>query len=171
MTSLISQIIDLLIANYVGIFVLMTMEAASLPIPSEVVMPLAGYISSSGRLYLPLVIVIGTLGSLLGSLVDYLIGYKLGFPFLRKYGKYLMLNQKRLDEAVALFSKYGALIVLISRFVPVLRTVISFPAGIGKMPILKFLGVTSVGNLIWDTILAYVGYAYASSWQQVISVI
>jgi len=151
--------------------ILMLLESASLPVPSEVVMPLAGVLSRLGILNLYYAIFFGTVGSLIGSIIDYLIGYKLGYPFLERYGHYFLINKNRLDQVIYLFNKYGIIIVLIARFIPLIRTLISFPAGIGKMNVNKFLIITLIGNLSWNSILSILGYVYYEQWQFLISLL
>ncbi|TRM73156.1 DedA family protein, partial [Sulfolobus sp. B5] len=112
-------------SNYLILFILMLLEGMSLPIPSEVVMPLAGYLSSLGTLNLYLSILIGSLGSLMGSLIDYFIALKLGLPFLLRYGKYIKLNKDRLDYLNTFFAKHGNTSVFFARFLPAIRALIS----------------------------------------------
>lgn len=147
----------------------MLLEGMSLPIPSEVVMPLAGYLSSLGTLNLYLSILIGSLGSLMGSLIDYFIALKLGLPFLLRYGKYIKLNKDRLDYLNTFFAKHGNTSVFFARFLPAIRALISFPAGIAKMRLTYFILFTLSGHLVWDTVLAFIGYYFGSSWQPIVS--
>jgi len=169
--NLIDTLIQIFIANYLGILFLMLLESASFPIPSEVVMPLVGVLARLGIIDIYYGILFGTAGSLIGSLIDYYIGYKLGYPFLEKYGRYFFISNKHLEYTSYLFNKYGILIVLIARFIPLIRTLISFPAGIGKMNVLTFLGVTLLGNLAWNIILSFIGFIYYEQWQFIISLI
>ncbi|AOL17004.1 hypothetical protein BFU36_10115 [Sulfolobus sp. A20] len=156
-------------SNYLILFILMLLEGMSLPIPSEVVMPLAGYLSSLGTLNLYLSILIGSLGSLMGSLIDYFIALKLGLPFLLRYGKYIKLNKDRLDYLNTFFAKHGNTSVFFARFLPAIRALISFPAGIAKMRLTYFILFTLSGHLVWDTVLAFIGYYFGSSWQPIVS--
>ncbi len=156
-------------SNYLILFILMLLEGMSLPIPSEVVMPLAGYLSSLGTLNLYLSILIGSLGSLVGSLIDYFIALKLGLPFLLRYGKYIKLNKNRLDYLNTFFAKHGNTSVFFARFLPAIRALISFPAGIARMRLTYFILFTFSGHLVWDTILSFIGYYFGSSWQPIIS--
>ena len=135
-------------SNYLILFVLMLLEGMSFPIPSEVVMPLAGYFSYQGSMNVYLAIIVGTLGSLMGSLIDYFIAYKLGLPFLIKYGN---------------------ISVFVARFLPAIRALISFPAGLARMPLLYFISITFAGHLIWNTTLVFIGYYFGSAWEMVIS--
>lgn len=169
--NLIDTLIQIFIANYLGILFLMLLESASFPIPSELVMPLVGVLARLGIIDIYYGILFGTAGSLIGSLIDYYIGYKLGYSFLEKYGRYFFISNKHLEYTSYLFNKYGILIVLIARFIPLIRTLISFPAGIGKMNVLTFLGVTLLGNLAWNIILSFIGFIYYEQWQFIISLI
>jgi len=169
--GLISTLVQALVGNYFGIFALMFLEGTSLPIPSEVVMPLGGALSRDGSLTIWLVIVVGTMGSLLGSLVDYYVALYAGEAVVKRYGTYFHITENRLNSVQKWFSNYGTLAVFSMRFVPGFRALISFPAGFGRMKIVKFIGATFLGHLIWDTILAYLGYTYSSSWNTLISVV
>ncbi len=146
-------------AGYAGIFLLMAMESATLPIPSEVVLPLAGFLVYERHLEFWTAVTAATLGSLLGTTVDYGIGYHFGRRALLKYGKFIRLSEKHLNSSEAWFAKHGDSAALLARFVPLLRTVIAFPAGIAKMRVTKFLVFSTVGILIWDIALIYVGLA------------
>lgn len=168
--NIIDTLIQIFIGNYFGILFLMLLESASFPIPSEVVMPLVGVLSRLGKIHIIYGIVYGTAGSLIGSLIDYFIGYKLGYPFLEKYGKYFFIDKKRLDYVSFLFNKYGILIVFIARFIPLIRTLISFPAGIARMNLIIFILITLAGNTSWNVLLALIGYIYYEQWQIIISI-
>ncbi|AAY79702.1 DedA family protein [Sulfolobus acidocaldarius] len=146
--------------NYLIIFSLMILEGIGFPIPSEVIMPYTGYYSRTGNMDLFLGIIVGTLGSLVGSIIDYYIAFKLGLPFLKRYGKLFRLTSKRLDRLNGWFKKYGNYAVFGFRFVPEIRALISFPAGLAAMNIFNFLILTFLGHLIWDSTLAILGYIY-----------
>ncbi|BBD71710.1 DedA family protein [Sulfodiicoccus acidiphilus] len=166
--DLISTLIQSLIGNYVGLFILMLLEGMSLPVPSEIVMPLAGAFSRDGFMSLWAVVAVGTMGSLLGSLVDYYIALYAGKAVIRRYGRFLHLNERRIDRVQSWFNKYGVAAVFFMKFVPGFRALISFPAGFGRMKIGKFTLATLGGHVIWDTVLASIGYVYASSWNMLI---
>ncbi|BCS91760.1 MAG: DedA family protein [Metallosphaera javensis (ex Sakai et al. 2022)] len=157
--------------SYIYIFALMVLEGMSLPIPSEIVMPLVGYYSTKGLLDPYLGIVIGTVGSLVGSLIDYYIALELGVPFLHRYGKFFKLTPDKLDALSRWFAKYGTQSVFLFRFVPAFRALISFPAGLSKMRLPLFIVATFAGHLIWDTVLVYIGIYFSSTWQVIISVL
>lgn len=154
-------------SGYLGIFGLMTMESACILVPSEVTMPFSGYLTTTGRFVLPLVIILGTLGNLFGSIIAYLIGFYGGRPLVDKYGKYVFINQGEIDKAQKFFDKYGSLSVFFSRLLPIIRTFISLPAGIAKMKFWRFSFYTFIGSLFWSAILAYIGVFLGSRWQTI----
>jgi membrane protein DedA with SNARE-associated domain len=147
----------------------MLLEGMSLPIPSEVIAPLIGYFSSKGIIDFNLGIVIATLGSLTGSLIDYFIALKLGRPFLIKYGKYFKLKPSTLSSIEKWFEVYGIYAVLLFRFVPGFRALISFPAGLAKMSLFKFIPITFIGHLSWDYILGYLGIIFSQNIEYIIN--
>ncbi len=143
--------------NYPGVFLLMTLEGATLPVPSEIVLPLTGFLVYQGRLEFWTAVVAATLGSLVGTIVDFGIGYYLGRPAVLRYGRKIRLSEKHLLITERWFATHGSAAVLLARFVPLLRTLIAFPAGTAKMKIGKFLAYSTVGIVIWDIILIYLG--------------
>jgi membrane protein DedA with SNARE-associated domain len=157
-------------SGYLGVFVLMAMESATLPVPSEVVLPFAGYY----LVYLDhfdfwLVVIVASAGSLLGTLVDYAIGYYFGRAAVIRYGRIIRLNEGHLKTAESWFGRHGSKIVLFSRFVPLMRTLIAFPAGIAEMKIAKFVAFSLVGIFAWDAILVYVGLLAGQNYASVIA--
>ncbi len=150
--------------SYTGIFLFMTMESLNIPIPSEVVMTFSGFLVAFGKLNFYLVVIAGTLGNLFGSVLSYYIG-TLGEDFLEKYGKYLFISKSDLDTAHIWFLKYGDVTILVSRFLPIFRTFISFPAGIARMDFRKFILYTFIGSLIWAIVLTYIGFLFGYQWQ------
>ena len=143
--------------GYAGIFALMLMEAASLPIPSEVVLPVAGYLVSKGVLNFYLVLTVATLGSMIGSIIDYAVGYYLGKAVVYKHLQLFHIKKHDLDNFDAWFEKNGLAAVFLTRFIPILRTIINFPAGFAKMGLKKFLAYTFAGSLIWNVALLSFG--------------
>jgi membrane protein DedA with SNARE-associated domain len=143
--------------GYLGIFALMVMESATLPIPSEVVLPLGGYLVWQGRLAFWSTVAVATVGSLVGTMVDYGIGYYLGRPAVLRYGRIVRFSEKRLEMTEKWFGSHGKSVVLLARFVPLLRTLIAFPAGLVKMDVKRFLLYSAVGILVWDIALVYLG--------------
>jgi len=162
----IANFITQLIASsgYLGIFFLMALESALIPIPSEIVMPFAGFLVSSGQFNLWYVVLAGTLGNLAGSLVAYVVGFYLGRGFILRYGKYILLKEKHLLLVEKWFKKYGDKTVFFSRLLPVVRTVNALPAGIGKMNLKKFIIYTFVGSIPWNFALTYLGFLLREKW-------
>ena len=144
--------------GYLGVFLLMVMESATLPVPSEVVLPLGGYLVWQGRLEFWSTVAIATIGSLVGTMVDYGIGYYLGRPAVIRYGRIVRFSEKRLETTERWFGSHGKSVVLLARFVPLLRTLIAFPAGLVKMDVKRFLAYSAVGILVWDVALVYLGF-------------
>jgi membrane protein DedA with SNARE-associated domain len=154
-----------------GVILLMAIESACIPIPSELIMPLAGWmlIKAQGLspLYCMMGGVLGALGNLIGSMVAYWVGAKGGRPFLEKYGRYILITRHDLDRADAWFNRRGTISVFISRILPVIRTFISLPAGIARMNFAKFLVYTIIGSFIWSTGLTYGGFLLGDHWEQI----
>ena len=152
-----------------GVVFLMAIESAAIPFPSELIMPLAGWllIEAKGESIwmLGLAAFYGALGNLLGSWVAYWISYKGGRPLLKKYGRYVLVTQHEVDRAEEWFQKYGELAVFGSRLLPVVRTFISIPAGIARMNIWKFSFYTFIGSYPWSLGLAYGGYKLGENWE------
>ncbi len=154
--------------GYAGVFILMTMESAALPVPSEVVMPFAGYLAYQGVFNLYLISILGALGCTAGSVLSYYVGYKGGRPFIEKYGKYLFIESSHMQLAETWFNKYGDRAVFFSRLLPVVRTFISLPAGIGKYDLRKLVTFSFIGSLPWCFALAYVGFYLGPFWKNII---
>ncbi len=154
--------------SYFGIFVFMTLESALIPIPSEVTMPFSGFLASSGRLSLVIVILVGTIANLIGSYIAYFIGYFLEetvlLNLIKKYGKFILISKHDYLKSSEWFTKYGNKIIFVSRLLPGIRTIISLPAGVFKMDIKKFTLYTFLGSLIWSTILTLIGYVLGANW-------
>jgi len=149
-----------------GIVATMALESTLVPIPSEIVMPYSGYVAylNSSVIMVVEAVIAGTLGNLLGSLLAYYLGLKVGKPMLLKYGKYFLVTRDKLKYAEKLFSKYGDYAVFFGRLMPAVRTVISFPAGVFKMNLSKFILLTVVGSIPWNTALVLLGYCLGPSW-------
>ncbi|OGE20061.1 hypothetical protein A3A14_03150 [Candidatus Daviesbacteria bacterium RIFCSPLOWO2_01_FULL_43_38] len=154
--------------GYPGIVLTMAIESALIPLPSEIIMPFSGFLVSTGRFELIWVGVAGALGNVLGSLAAYALGYwgheKLVRRFVRKWGKWILLGEEELDKAEELLHKYKDLVVLGSRVVPGVRTVISLPAGFAKLPLGRFIVLTFIGSFIWSLFLAWVGFTMGENW-------
>ncbi|HMG36360.1 MAG TPA: DedA family protein [Blastocatellia bacterium] len=152
--------------GYGGVVLLMAIESACIPLPSEVIMPFSGYLVYVGRFSLWAVAVAGAVGCVLGSLVAYWAGMYGGRPFIEKYGKYVLISMHDLDLADRWFGRYGELIVFSSRLLPVIRTFIAFPAGVARMNLLRFCVYTFAGSLPWCLGLAYVGQKLGEQWDK-----
>lgn len=155
------------LSRYFGIFFLMTLESMIFPIPSELVMPFAGFLISSGEMNFLYAVIFATLGSLIGSLLSYYIGIYGGKKFVSRYGKYFLLNKEHLEKTEKWFSKKGELTIFIGRFIPVVRHIISIPAGIGKMNLKKFILYTILGAGIWNSFLTYIGFVLGKNWEAI----
>ena len=153
-----------------GVMLLMAVESACIPFPSELIMPLAGWmlIKEPGLSvwYVFMAGVVGAVGNTIGSVVSYYVGMWAGRPFLNKYGRYILISQHDLDTADRWFTRRGSLAVFIGRLLPLVRTYISLPAGIARMNIWKFLIYTFTGSFIWSTGLAYGGYLLGEHWEE-----
>ncbi len=144
--------------GYTGIFLLMAMESSVFPIPSELVMPPAGYLAQQGRMDMSLVILSGTLGSLVGAYANYFVARFLGRPLLLKYGKYVWITEEHFDNVDHYFKQHGEISTFIGRLLPVVRHLISLPAGLAGMNHLKFAVYTLLGAAIWVSVLSWIGY-------------
>jgi membrane protein DedA with SNARE-associated domain len=166
MTLYILELITQLVSSwgYLGIFVTMTLESMLIPIPSEAVMPFAGFLAYEGKMTIWLAVLVSSLANLLGSSIAYMIGKYLGRGFVSRYGKYVLLNMHHIELVEKWFEKYGSVAVLFSRMLPVVRTVNAIPAGVGKMNPLKFCLYTFVGSVPWNLLLVYVGYVFKENW-------
>jgi len=160
-----TQLIEKL--GYPSVFILMVMESMVFPVPSEAVMPFAGFLIVQKAFTFWQVILVSTFGSMVGSLISYAIGFYGGMPFVKKFGKYALLDVEELTAAEKFFNKRGEITILICRFIPVIRHLISIPAGIGKMNVVKFSIFTIVGAGLWNAFLSYVGYTLKSNWAEV----
>ena len=158
-------------AGYFGIVFLMFIENVFPPIPSEFIMPLAGFMVTQGKFSLVGIIIAGTLGSALGALPLYFLGKKLGEERLKRFadrhGKWLTLSREDIDKAKKWFDKYGATAVFFCRLAPGIRSFISIPAGINRMNMLSFLFFTVLGSAIWTSFLAYAGYFLGSNFREI----
>lgn len=161
--------------GYAGLVALMGIESACIPLPSEIILPFAGFLVASGRfgagatwLGLPVglfwVATFGAIGCNVGSLLAYWIGAKGGRPLVERYGKWVLMSHHDLDRMTEFFSKYGSITVLLGRLLPVVRTFIAFPAGIAKMPQLRFHLYTFIGSWPWCFVLTYVGMRLGEAW-------
>jgi membrane protein DedA with SNARE-associated domain len=151
-------------SGYAGVAMLMAIESACVPLPSEIIMPFAGYLVHTGRLGLFGVATAGAIGCNLGSAVAYWIGAWGGRPFIARYGRFVLLNQKDLEHAEHFFARYGSITVFLARLTPIIRTFIALPAGIAKMPQLRFHLYTFIGSWPWCFVLAWAGMRLGQAW-------
>jgi len=144
--------------GYPGIIALMAMESSILPVPSELVMPPAGYWAAKGEMNFALALICGVVGSIIGALANYYGAQLIGRPLIQRYGKYVLLSEKNLLRSERFFAQHGEISTLIGRLFPVIRHLISIPAGLHRMPLGKFILYTAVGAAIWCAILTWIGY-------------
>ena len=170
-STFIDWLVNLITAiGYPGVMLSMFIESFFAPIPSEIILPFSGFVASSGSLNIYLVILFASLAAYLGSLPFYLIGRwgkdKVDM-FLRKYGKYLFIKEEDLDKGYDIFNKHGKKMVFFGRLIPIIRTVISFPAGVADMNFGLFSLFTFAGTLIWSSVLAGAGYLLGDNWDTI----
>lgn len=149
--------------GYLGILILMTLESSLFPVPSELVVPPAGYLAAQGQMNIWLVIFCGTLGSLLGALFNYALAYYLGRPWLLKYGRYFLLPPDKFAKVERFFLKHGEISTFTGRLVIVVRHLISLPAGLARMDLKRFCLFTVLGSSLWVAVLAWIGYFVGSN--------
>ncbi len=151
--------------GYPGIFSLMVVESAMIPIPSEIIMPFSGFLVATGKLSFFGVVLAGSFGNLIGSIITYYLGIKIGRPLIIKYGKYIFFSESHLRFTEKLFERLGDKISFIGRLLPGVRTYVSFPLGVAKANLIKFIIYTLIGSLIWNVLLTYAGLRLGSNWQ------
>ncbi len=151
-------------AGYLGVALLMAAESACTPLPSEIIMPFAGYLVSTGRFSLIPVALAGAVGCNLGSAAAYAVGAWGGRPFILRYGRYVLLTEADLRRAEWFFARFGTPAILIGRLLPLIRTFIALPAGIARMPLVPFHALTFVGSFAWCLALAYAGEVLGHRW-------
>ncbi len=159
--------------GYIGVFAAMAIESAMIPLPSELILPYAGFLVSDPSQLEPLthgpwnywiVVIVATLGNTAGSLVAYAIGAWGGRPFLERYGRYLLIRPHEIELAERFFDRYGAATAFFSRLLPIVRTFISFPAGVARMPLGKFIAYSTLGALPWSMLLVFAGQQLGANW-------
>lgn len=162
--------------GYLGVMVAMAIESAMVPLPSELILPYAGFLISDPTQLEPLthgpwgfwiVVIVGTLGNTLGSLVAYAIGAYGGRPFLERWGRYLLIRPHEIEIADRFFRDHGAVTVFIGRLLPVVRTFISFPAGVTRMPLGRFIAYSTAGALPWSIALVFAGTQLGANWKDI----
>jgi membrane protein DedA with SNARE-associated domain len=162
--------------GYGGVMVAMAIESAMVPLPSELILPFAGFLVSDAAQVEPLtrgpwdfwiVVVVATIGNTIGSLIAYAIGAWGGRPFLERWGKYLLIRPHEIELADHFFQKYGSATAFFSRLLPIVRTFISFPAGVARMNLAKFIVYSTAGAFIWSTLLVWAGVQLGSRWTDI----
>jgi membrane protein DedA with SNARE-associated domain len=157
--------------GYPGIIVLMAIESSVLPLPSELVMPPAGYLAAKGQMNAWAAVAAGAAGSVLGALVNYGLAVFVGEPVLRRYGKYVLISERSLDRTEAFFRRHGEISTFVGRLLPVIRHLISIPAGMSRMALPRFIAFTALGAGIWCGVLTYLGWLIGVHGQRVEAVI
>lgn len=150
--------------GYGGIVLLMGIESACIPLPSEIIMPFSGYLVFTGAMNLWAVATAGAVGCVLGSLVAYAVGAWGGRPLVVKYGKYILISHHDLDLADRWFQRHGDITIFVGRLLPVVRTFIAFPAGVARMPLWRFVVYTFIGSFLWCLGLAWIGMKLGENW-------
>jgi membrane protein DedA with SNARE-associated domain len=162
--------------GYLGVLIAMAIESAMIPLPSELILPYAGFLVSDQTKLEPLthgpwgfwiVVVVATIGNTIGSLIAYAIGAWGGRPFLERYGRYLLIRHHEIELAERFFDQYGAATAFFSRLLPIVRTFISFPAGVARMPLRKFIAYSTAGAFLWSILLVYAGTVLGSNWVKI----
>jgi len=154
----------------IGVLLTMTAESCLIPIPSEVIMPFAGYVAwlNDSEVLIAYSTIAATVGNLIGSIILYYIGVKLGRPFIKKYGKYFLVGEGELGLAESWFLRYGAYAVFFGRMTPAVRTIISFPAGLFGFNLKRFVILTLTGSIPWNLLLTYIGYVTGPYWSMIL---
>lgn len=153
--------------HYAGVALLMAIESACIPLPSEIIMPFAGFLVSKGEMTLLGIALAGAIGCVLGSIPAYYVGMFGGRPLAERFGKYVLISKDDLDMADRWFKNHGEIIIFIARLLPAVRTFIAFPAGMARMNMPKFIGYTFVGSFIWCGALGYVGMKMGEHWEDI----
>jgi membrane protein DedA with SNARE-associated domain len=153
--------------GYLGIVILMAIESACIPLPSEVIMPFSGYLVTMKRFSLIGTGLAGAFGCVVGSVAAYYVGMYGGRPLIERYGKYILISHKDLDIADRWFLRYGDAVIFFNRLLPVIRTFISFPAGVARMNMVKFVTYTFVGSFPWCLGLSYIGMILGKNWETI----
>ena len=162
--------------GYIGVMIAMAIESAMIPLPSELILPYAGFLVSDPMQVEPLTgqawsfwiaVIVGTIGNTLGSLIAYAIGAYGGRPVLERYGRYLLIRQHEIELADRFFARWGKPTVFFSRLLPVVRTFISFPAGVVRMPLTPFILYSTAGAFLWSLLLVWVGQQLGANWEEI----
>ena len=164
--TFLGRFVEIMISSfgYFGVFIAMAIESACIPLPSEIILPFTGYMVFLGHFGFWQATVIATLGNLFGGLVAFYVGMWGGRPFLKRYGRFLLINERELAWTERLFERHGEMTVLVGRMLPIVRTFISLPAGIARMNPVKMATFTTLGALIWCAFLIFVGQKLGENW-------
>jgi membrane protein DedA with SNARE-associated domain len=156
-------------SGYWGMGLAIMLESACIPIPSEIILPVAGMLASAkGSISFPIAFIVLAFGSMTGSYIAYAVGYYGGRPFVQRFGKYFFVKERHLDKSEVVFKKYGSPTVFFGRFLPIIRTFISLPAGMAKMNIFKFTIYSLLGILPWNFLLMWLGYYFGNNYDTVV---
>ncbi len=157
--------------GYLGIFIAMLIESCLIPLPSEVTMPLAGALASSGAMNINIAALVGAFGNLTGSLIAYFIGYKVKestiIKFIKRWGKFFLVSTEEYEKAKCWLGKYGNQVSFFSRLLPAVRTVVSLPAGVARIKLVPFMIYTFAGSLLWSYVLVVLGYKLGQNWEAI----
>ena len=153
--------------GYPGVFILIMLESTLVPIPSELVMPAAGFMASQGAFSLPVLLVVNSVAALVGSSIGYWIGAVGGKPLLLRYGKFVLVRKHDIEKTETYFARHGRATIFVGRLLPVVRHFISIPAGIARMPLRSFLLQTFLGSTLWGGFLIVLGYELGDHWEAV----
>lgn len=166
LTEIVMEIVPPIIQEigYLGVFLLMMAESTLLPVPSEAVLPFAGYLAAQGKMDFWIIIAAATIGTIIGSGISYYIGKYAGQAAIAKWGKYVLIREEELENAKKWFNKHGEKTIFICRFIPVIRHVISLPAGAAEMSFKKFILYTAIGGAMWNAILIILGMQLKNHW-------
>ena len=155
--------------GYIGVFIAMTIESCLIPLPSELIMPFAGFLSAQGKLQFGWAVIAGALGNLAGSILAYFIGHKISekslIAFLKKYGRFILVSPHEYNKAKTWLKKHGPAVSFLSRLIPGVRTVISLPAGVARINFAQFCIYTITGSLIWSALLCWLGFKLGQNWE------
>lgn len=169
LTGWVTDVIESL--GYWGLFFLVALENVFPPIPSEIILPLAGFTTGQGEMNYVLAVLAATLGSLVGAMILYAVGYSFGEErvrwMVRNWGKWLGFKEEDVDKADGWFDKYGGIAVMTGRVIPIVRSLISIPAGLRRMPLLRFMLYTTIGSLVWNSVLIGAGWILGDNWEEV----
>ena len=156
--------------GYAGIVLTMAIESACIPLPSEIIMPFSGYLVTEGRFTLMGIALAGAVGNLLGSWAAYAVGYYGGVPFIKRFGRYFLLSMHDYEISKRWFDKYGDVTVFATRMLPAVRTFISLPAGVARMPLIRFSVYSFIGAFLWSYLLGWIGFRMGANWAEIRSV-